>query len=381
MTPEHLPSNFRGNGPLQGSNQAQEADPAHLSSDLSFRSGLEEMLPHVKRRFSELAEDAVKECGIPPERARAVLNSLALSFDRTVREASLVLQRQFAGDVEAALGWGAGKLIETCRHIAAGGGDLKSGLQSLALLQVQVLEAMLPQLLPQQPGTDPLSGTLPAALLKSFCALLNNGLEASQQAEACYSEGPGGNYLKYRITSQLALLEAARTLRRMSHSAGPGLNDLRIGLYGFQLELAAQSGSLRSFLRAVSNLAAASKLTQYRGQAVQPHCLLGDLLPTLFHRHFEFTIDSPGDAPALKQEELISASHKLMWRKAEPAISRLLQEPEGLSADAFKSAVHTELLRAIGEITPRLAEKRVKINITSSDFRAVSRGKSYQYQF
>ena len=144
MTPDNLSSNFKNNGLHQGGGQAEGSDPAPLYSVLSFGKGLEEMLPQVKRRFSELAEAAVKECGIPPERALAVLNSLALSFDQTIRESSLVLQRRFEGDVEAALRWGTGKLIETCRHIAAGGGKLRSGLQSLAVFQVQVLEAMLP---------------------------------------------------------------------------------------------------------------------------------------------------------------------------------------------------------------------------------------------
>ncbi|NLF25080.1 MAG: hypothetical protein GX589_05410 [Deltaproteobacteria bacterium] len=381
MALENFPNDSKGDASPHGNGRGQDADPSRSPSNLSFNSGLEQMLPQVKRRFSELAEMAIKESQIPAQSAPAVLNSLALSFDRTIRGSSLVLQRQLAGDVEAALSWGTGKLIETCHRIIADGKTFNSSLQPLAVLQLQVLEAMMPHLSPQQPGTDSLRGTFHEALFKSFCELLNDGLEASQQAEGCYSENSGGRYLAYRIRSQVALREAARTLRKMAGSSGFASNDLKIGLYGFQLELAAHSGSLRSFLRALSNLATAAKLPRYREQAVQPHCLMGDLLPTLFHKHFEFTIDSPGDAPVTKQEELINAAHASMWRKAEPAISRLLQEPEKLTPTTFKNAVLTELLRVIKEVNPQLASKRVMINITRTDFREISRGKSYQRRF
>ncbi len=305
--------------------------------------------------------------------ARAVLHSLELGFAETIKEVGPVLQRQSGQDVQAAVTWAAERLVKTCQHLAADtpGGKV-SPLQKLALLEIRVLRIMLPEL-SQTHAAEPIDVKVPAAQLRSFCALLNDGLDFAQKAETA---ADSCDYLAYRgnyVLSRNKLRNAARMLRRMLHGIGSGTSDLAEGLRGFQLELAAHTGSIRMFLKALRARNGAAQLPGQHTRAWHPHCSVGDLIPTLFDRHFAFTIRNPRGISAHKSQELVTAAHGVMWQKVEASVTSLLVHPGTLQPREFKNAVETELRKAIEEVNQQFTAEKVSINISSNDVREIRR--------
>jgi hypothetical protein len=337
--------------------------------------GLKEspLLGQARERFQELAAAAVSRCDLSADMSRTVLQSLKLGFSRTLKEDGPAMQRQFGQDVAAAAAWATERLLESCRHMATViPGQRKTQLQSLAAVEVKALELMLPEL-SQASLEVPAAGSVPATYLRSFCALLNDGLDLTQKATAAAVRNEVAACRRNVERSQISLREAGRLLRCMRSSAGPETTDLTDGLRGFQLELAAHAGSLRLFLKALHSLDSAPPSRYRKKSSVRSHCLINDLLPTLFHWHFEFTICTPRDIPTLKTQELLAAGHGMMWQKVEEPISRLLSNSTSLQPATFKKAVESELQRAIGEVNRELAGEHVSISITSTNTRQIKR--------
>jgi hypothetical protein len=332
------------------------------------------LLDRARERFRELAASCVERCELRPDMARAVLHSLELGFAQTIKEDRPLIERQFDQDVEAAVTWVAERLVESCRHLADDTpGHPRSPLQKLALLEVQALEIMLPE--PAVTSVDePIDHGVPADQLQSFCALLNNGLDCAEMAGAAAAKGEQHAYCRNYALSRVVFRDAARLLRRMLHSVGSETSDLADGLRGFQLELAAHAGSIRMFLRALRAQHAIAQTPQHHAQGIDPHCVVEDLLPTLFDKHFAFTILTPASVDATKSRELVTAAHEMMWRTVGPPVSGLLDQPDELEPAAFKVAVETELGKAIESVNRHFAAERVVIRIRSSNAREIKRG-------
>jgi hypothetical protein len=323
--------------------------------------------------FQELASAALSRCELSGEMSRTVLHSLELAFSRTLKEDGPAMQRQFGQDAMAAAAWATERLLESCRHMATViPGQRKTQLQSLAAVEVQVLELMLPEL-SHLAVEVPAAGSVPATYLRSFCALLNDGLDLAQKATAAAARNEVATCRRNIERSQISLREAGRLLRCMRYAAGPETTDLTDGLRGFQLELAAHAGSLRLFLKALHSLDSAPPSRHRQKSSVRSHCLINDLLPTLFHWHFEFTICTPRDIPANKTQELLAAAHGSMWKKVEDPISRLLANTGSLQPSSFKQAVESELQRAIEEVNRELAGEHVVVSITATNTRQIKR--------
>ena len=331
------------------------------------------LLSQSRTRFQELAAAAISRCELSAEMSRTVLHSLKLGFSRTLKEDGPAMQRQFGQDATAAAAWATERLLESCRHMATViPGQRKTQLQSLAAIEVQALELMLPELSPAT-AEVPAAGSVPATYLRSFCALLNDGLDLTQKATAAAARHEVAACRRNLERSQISLREAGRLLRCMRNAAGPETTDLTDGLRGFQLEFAAHAVSLRLFLKALHSLDTAPPSRHRHKSSVRSHCLISDLLPTLFHWHFEFTICTPRDIPAQKTQELLATAHGMMWQKVEEPISRLLATPSSLKPSTFKQAVESELQRAIGDVNRELANEHVSVSITSMNSRQIKR--------
>lgn len=331
------------------------------------------LLGQARVRFQESAATAVSRCELNADMSRTVLHSLELGFSRTLKEDGAAMQRQFGQDATAAAAWATERLLESCRHLATViPGQRKTQLQSLAAVEVQALELMLPEL-SQSTVEAPPAGSVPATYLRSFCALLNDGLDLGQKATAAAARHEVATCRRNLERSQISLREAGRLLRCMRNAAGPETTDLTDGLRGFQLELAAHSGSLRLFLKALQSLENAPPSRRRQRSSVRSHCLIGDLLPTLFHWHFEFTICTPRDIPAEKTQDLLATAHGMMWQKVEEPISRLLTNSGSLQPATFKKVVEAELQRAIGDVNRELASEHVSISISSTNARQIKR--------
>ena len=331
------------------------------------------LLSQARSRFQESAAAAVQGCEFPPDMARTVLHSLELGFSQTLKEGGPAMQRQFDQDVASAVAWATEKLLESCRHMAGiVPGQRKTPLQNLALMEVRALEAMLPELPPAKTA-DPVRAGVPASCLRSFCALLNDGVDLAQKATVAAARLDQPAFRRNIERSQISLREAARLLRRMKREAGPEMNDLTDGLRGFQLELAAHAGSIRLFLKALQSLRAAAPAPARHNRAIGPHCLLGDLVPTLFHWQFEFTICTPHGISAARTQELLAAAHGLLWKKVERPVAMLLDNPGTLHPTEFKAAVERELQRALQEVNQVFAADHVSISISSNNARQIKR--------
>lgn len=330
-------------------------------------------LDAARRRFKELAAASVERCALTPDMARAVLHSLELGFAQILKEHGPVMQRRFGSNVEAAVGWAADSLIEASRHLAGDrSGQGRSPLQNLARLEVRALEMMLPALSPTKEAQAGARG-VPIAQLKSFCALLNDGLDLVHLADAAADRRDQHGYQGHYVLSRNKLRNAARTLRGMLRAAGTDASELAAGLHGFQLELAAHTGSLRMFLKALCARKADRRLPQRRADELDPHCLTEDLLPILFDRHFAFTIRTPRGIPAEQARELITAAHTLMWQRMAPSVSVALDNPQRLPPAEFKSLVETELRKAIEAVNQQFAAQRVTIRLSSSSAHDIRR--------
>jgi hypothetical protein len=198
-------------------------------------------------------------------------------------------------------------------------------------------------------------------------------LDFANKAEAAAGSRDPYAYRRNFELSRIKLRDAARLLRDMLREAGPETTELTIGLRGFQLELAAHAGSIRMFLKALRMLSEAGRCPQHRTQALSPHCLVEDLLPTLFNWHFEFTITTPPDASPERAQELIDAAHGLMWRKVEQRVSAMLGEPFTTDCYAFRNTVEAELQKAIKEVNAKHAADHVVISITCNKAREITR--------
>jgi len=337
------------------------------------------LLDRARERFKELASVSVAQCILTPDMSRTVLRSLELGFAQIVKEEGPVLQRQFARDVEAAVTWAAQRLLQAKRYLAADiPGQKQTQLQSLAILEVQALEMMLPEssAMPERSPAnagEPRDVTVPKGQLRSFCALLNDGLDFAQKAEMAADRRDVRAYEENYVLSRRKWRRAARTLRRLLRDAGPETSDVSIGLRGFQIELASHAGSVRMFLKALSARKLAAQARHRQIQVLEPHCLVGDLLATLFDRHFAFTIDTPRGMPAQQSQELVTAAHELMWQKIEEPVSELLAQPSELSPARFKAAVEVELRKAIADVNQHFEDQRVTISIMSNNIRAIRR--------
>ena len=357
----------------QGASHPAEDSGAGRLRMLSFRRSSTGLLDQVRTRFKELAASCVKRCELKPEMACAVLHSLELGLAQMIKEDGRVMQRQFRQDVEGAVKWAAENLIEACRHLATGApGRPISPLQSLAFLEVQALEFMLPEL-SQADRVEAVEISVPAADLQSFCGLLNDALDLAQKAENAAARQDQPAYRRTYALSRIKLRNAARMLRRMLGERTAKTDDLTIGLRGFQLELAAHTGSLRMFLKALCAQDAAIHRPRHHAHVVDPHCLVGDLLPTLFDRHFAFTILTPHGAPVSKSQELMDAAHEVMWQKVGQPVTALLDHPGGLHPAKFKDAVDAEVQKAIKEVNEQFAAEGVVVSITSSNTREITR--------
>jgi hypothetical protein len=351
-----------------------------VDPDAPSRSGMtarerrpDGLLSQARARFKELAVSAVERCELLPEMARAVVHSLELGFSQTIKEDGPAMRRQFDQDVAAAVTWATEKLVETCRHIAADvPGRKRTPLQNLAVLEVQALEIMLPEL---SPGIveEPVAAGVPPTQLQLFCALLNDGLDLAQKATAAADRRDQRAFRRNYELSRIKLRDSARVLRQLLSGVGPKLTDVSDGLQGFKLELASHTGSLRAFLKALHTLDTAARSPQHRRQAISPRCLVGDLLPTLFHWHFEFTISTPHNIPTQQTQELIAAAHGLMWQKVERPVAVLLAHPDKLHPAQFKDAVEAELRQAIQEVNQQFAADHVSVSISSNNMRAITR--------
>lgn len=331
------------------------------------------LLDQARKRFKELAVSSVEKCALRPEMVRAVLHSLELGFARTIKEDGRVMQRRFDQDVEAAVTWAAESLVEACRHLAAVAPSRKrSPLQNLALLEVQALEIMLPEL-SQANAVESADINVPAAQLRSFCLLLNDGLDFAHKADTAADRRDQYAYQGNYVLSRNKLRNAARLLRRMLSGAGSGRSDLTVGLHGFQLELAAYAGSIRMFLKALRARDTAAPASRRHTQMLESHCLVEDLLPILFDRHFAFTIRTPRGIPAHRSQELVKAAHETVWQNIAPPVSELLAHPGRLHPVAFKDAVETELRKAIQEVNQQFAPDRVVASISSNNVREIRR--------
>lgn len=332
-----------------------------------------ELLSEARKRFRELATVAVDKCELLPDKARAILHSLELGFAQIVKEDGPAMQAQFGQDAAAAVTWATGRLMESTQHVAADiPGRERSPLQNLAVLQVQALEYMLPELTHEN-TVEPATAGIPAAQLQTFCALLNDGLDLAQKAEAAARRRDRHAFRRHFELSRTKLRDAARLLRRMLRDAGSEITDLTIGLRGFQLELAAHTGNIRMFLKALGMLSTAAHCPQHRTQALNPHCLIEDLLPTLFHWHFEFTITTPPGIPTEKSQELVTAAHGRMWEKVEQRISAMLDEPCTIDPTAFRDTVEAELQQAIKDVNSYYAADHVVVSISSNNVREITR--------
>jgi hypothetical protein len=330
-------------------------------------------LDEARRRFKELATASVERCDLTPDMGRAVLHSLELGFAQIIKEGGPGMQRQFGPNVEAAVGWAAENLIEASRCLAGDRpGQGRSPLQNLARLEVRALEMMLPAL---APSTEERAGggSVPTAQLKSFCALLNDGLDLIHLADAAADRRDQHAYQGHYVLSRNKLRNAARTLRDMLRGARSDARELAAGLHGFQLELAAHTGSLRMFLKALCARKADRRLPQRRADELDPHCLTEDLLPILLDRHFAFTIRTPHGMTAGQARDLITAAHTLMWQKVATPISIALDDPERLTPTEFKNLVEAELRKAIEEVNQQFAAERVTIRISSHSAHEIRR--------
>lgn len=335
--------------------------------------GPHDLLESARRRFRELAARSVEKGGFQPEIARAVVHSLELGFAQTIKEDGPVIQRQFGGDVEGAVTWGAERLLEACRHLASDGvGEKRSGLQNLALLEVQALQRMLPKPGPTNAGESSES-SVPAGQLQAFCSLLNDGLDWAEQAESAADRGEQRAYRRNFVLSRTTFRDAARLLRRMVRAVGSERGDLAEGLHGFRLELAAHVGSLRMFLKALSARNKAVQSPHCHAQILDPHCVIEDLLPTLFHRHFAFSVRTPRGVSSQRSQELVTAAHDVMWQRAANTITVVLDQPEQLQSAAFRQVVEQALRAAIDEVNDQFAEDGVVIAIESNCARQITR--------
>jgi hypothetical protein len=127
------------------------------------------------------------------------------------------------------------------------------------------------------------------------------------------------------------------------------------------------------FLKALEALDRAAQSPQHRAQALNHHCLIEDLLPTLFDRHFEFTILTPPALNPEQSQELVAKAHAAMWQQVEPTVAELLTPPRALHPARFKDAVEAELQRAIEEVNRQYARDGVTVRITSNNPRAIAR--------
>ncbi len=352
-----------------------ESDPQGLAhSDAAARQpGSGGLLEQARQRFKELAEDCVQRCELRPDMARAVRRSLELSFAHMIKEEGSVMRRQFGRDVEAAVHWAAERLAVASRHMAAvSPGQKPSPLQNLAILEVQALEKMLPEHLPARPASMR-PARVSAAQLRSFCADLNDGLDFANQADHAAYRRDLPAYQRNYVLSCNKWRHAAKTLRRMFQRVGSASSELTVELSGFQLELAAYAGSIRMFLKALRTRGVAARSPDYRMQILDPHCLIGDLLPILFDRHFAFTIRTPHNLPAKQAQELITEAHDAMWQQAARPISAILADPDRLQPAEFKRMVEVELRQAIKDVNQQYATARVVISISSNSVRAIRR--------
>ncbi len=355
-------------------NHPEEVSGQPLQSDAAVpertRHGL---LDQARQRFKEMAASCVERCELTPEMTRAVLHSLELGFAQTIKEDGPVMQRLFDQDVEAAVTWAAQRLVAACRHLAAQTpGRKRSPLQNLALLEVQALEIMMPEPHPAVAG-DAGDVGVPAVQLQSFCALINDGLDLAQRAESAFARHDQRAYRENYVLSRVKFRDAARLVRRMLGGVGSEMSDLAVGLRGFQLELAAHAGCIRMFLTALCARNAAAQTPRHHTPAVDSHCLVEDLLPTLFDRHFAFTILTPRGLPASRSQELVTAAHESMWQKVGRPVSVLLTRPGRLPPAEFKDAVEAELEKAITKVNQQFAIDGVIVSISSSNVRAITR--------
>ena len=180
---------------------------------------------------------------------------------------------------------------------------------------------MLPELAATS-ADEPVDKGVPADQLQLFCACLTTAWTA-QKAEAAAARGEQHAYCRNYALSRVVFRDAARFLRRMLHSVRAEASDLAHGLRGFQLELAAHTGSIRMFLRALPRHTAA-QAAHHHAHMPDPHCVVEDLLPTLFDKHFAFTILTPPGVDAAKSRELVTAAHDMMWRKSDHLSPRCL---------------------------------------------------------
>jgi len=331
------------------------------------------LIDESRRRFRELAAECVGRCAWMPDKARAVLHSLELGFAQLVKEEGAVMQRQFGSDVEAAVGWAAEQLAQAGRQMAADvPGQRRSSLQGLALLEVQALELMLPA--PAQNDPRPAAeAVVPAAQLRSFCARLNDALDLAHKADDAADRHDQHGYESYYVRSRNKLRMAARTLRQMSDRAAAQAPARAVELCGFQLELAAIAGSIRWFLKALRARDAAVHASGYRPRMLDPHCLIGDLLPILFDRHFAFTIRTPRGIPGEQAQQLMTAAHETLWQHVVEPIAVLLAHPSELTPADLKQAVEVQLRKAIEVVNAQFAPQRVVISITSTHVREIRR--------
>jgi hypothetical protein len=331
------------------------------------------LLEQARQRFQELAATCVQRCELRPDMARAVQRSLELSFAHMVKEEGSVLRRQFGQDVEAAVRWAVERLAEASRRLAGDTpGHKPSPLQNLAILEVQALEMMLPEHAPAKP-VQTVAASVPAAQLRSFCAHLNDGLDFAHKADDAADRHDLQAYQGNYVLSRNKWRNAAKTLRRMFRRADSAPSELTVELCGFQLELAAYAGSIRMFLKALCTRDAAAQSPEYRMQILDPHCLIGDLLPILFDRHFAFTIRTPRNIPPDRSQALITEAHDTMWQKVVSPVSALLADPGRLRPTEFKRAVEEELRQAINDVNQQFAPQRVVISISSNSARAIRR--------
>ncbi len=359
--------------PHEGS-QFEDAAAEDARSDAPVpMPGSSDFVDTVRKRFKELAASCVQSCALEPEVARAVLHTLELGLAQTIKEFGPALRQKFGRDVQAAVSWASERLVEACRRLARETpGHNPSPLQKLAILEIQVLERMVPELSRTQ-AVEPVDVKVPTAQLRSFCTLLNDGLDFAEKAETAAGRRDQRAYQGNYVLSRNKFRNAARVLRRLLHAIGSETSDLAEGLHGFQLELAAHTGSIRMFLKALRARKVAAHLPGEPAQVWDPHCPTGELLATLFDRHFAFTIYTPRGIPSQQSQELITASHGAMWHRVGDSVSSLLDQPGKLHTTEFKDVVEAELRKAIDEVNQQFAAEQVTIQISSNDVRQIRR--------